>query len=56
MDHNVNFCERNFFPISEFQFIYLFIYFLLFFIWVILVFPLPSRCETTPVYRKLFFN
>lgn len=37
-------------------FIYLFIYFLLFFVWVILVFPLPSRCETTPVYRKLFFN
>ena len=25
MDYNVNFCERNFFPISEF--IYLFIYF-----------------------------
>ena len=24
MDYNVNFCERNFFPISEF--IYLFIY------------------------------
>ena len=27
MDYNVNFCERNFFPISEF--IYLFIYFIL---------------------------
>ena len=26
MDYNVNFCERNFFPISEF--IYLFIYFI----------------------------
>ena len=30
MYHNVNFCERNFFPISEF--IYLFIDFILFFV------------------------
>ena len=31
MDYNVNFCERNFFPISEF--VYLFIYlFILFYV------------------------
>ena len=30
MDYNVNFCERNFFPISEF--IYLFIYLFLFYV------------------------
>ena len=36
------------------QFPSLFIY--LFYDMFSLVFPFPSRCETTPVYRKVFFN
>ena len=31
MDYNVNFCERNFFPISEFIYLFSFIFCLVYF-------------------------